>query len=84
MEPNINTNKREQLLDGQFALMQTTGKITGNIKDILYLEDVQERRKKIKNIKQNLEELVKDIYIISDALRIDFEEVLNKGCGRSK
>ena len=78
MQEKINTNKREQLIDGQFALMQTTGKITGNVKDILYLEDIQERREKIQDIKQNLEELIDDIYLISDALRIDFEDIIKR------
>lgn len=74
----INSNKREQLIDAQFMLMQISGEISGNVKDVLYLEDIQERRKKIQDIKQNLEKLVDDIYVISDALRIDFEDVIRR------
>lgn len=74
----INSNKREQLIDAQFMLMQISGEISGNVKDVLYLEDINERRRKIQDIKHNLEKLVDDIYIISDALRIDFKDVIKR------
>ena len=74
----LNSNKREQLIDAQFEMMQITGHITGNVKDILYLEDLNERRSKIQDVKQNLKKLVDDIYLISDALRIDFNDVIKK------
>lgn len=74
----INSNKREQLIDAQFMLMQISGDISGNVKDVLYLEDINERRRKIQDIKHNLEKLVDDIYIISDALRIDFKDVIKR------
>lgn len=74
----INSNKREQLIDAQFMLMQISGEISGNVKDVLYLEDINERRRKIQDIKHNLEKLVDDIYIISDALRIDFKDIIKK------
>lgn len=74
----INSNKREQLIDAQFMLMQISGEISGNVKDVLYLEDINERRRKIQHIKHNLEKLVDDIYVISDALRIDFKDVIKR------
>ena len=74
----INSNKREQLIDAQFMLMQISGEISGNVKDVLYLEDIHERRKKIQDIKHNLEKLVDDIYVISDALRIDIKDVIKR------
>ena len=77
-QKRINSNKREQLIDAEFALMQITGKITGNVKDVLYLEDINQRRKKIQDIKQNLGELIDEIYLISDALRIDIEDIIRK------
>lgn len=77
-QKRINSNKREQLIDAEFALMQITGKITGNVKDVLYLEDINERRNKIQDIKQNLGELIDEIYLISDALRIDIEDIIRK------
>ena len=33
-------SKREQLIDAEFGIIQATGKISGNIKNILYLEDL--------------------------------------------
>ena len=74
----INSNKREQLIDAQFMLIQISGEISGNVKDVLYLEDINERRRKIQHIKHNLEKLVDDIYVISDALRIDFKDVIKR------
>ena len=74
----VNSNKREQLIDAQFMLMQISGDISGNVKDVLYLEDIHERRRKIQDIKHNLEKLVDDIYVISDALRIDFDDVIKR------
>lgn len=74
----INSNKREQLIDAQFMLMQISGEISGNVKDVLYLENINERRRKIQDIKHNLEKLIDNIYIISDALRIDFKDVIKK------
>lgn len=74
----INSNKREQLIDAQFMLMQISGEISGNVKDVLYLEDINERRRKIQDIKSNLEKLVDDIYVISDALRIDIEDIIKR------
>ena len=78
IEKIINSNKREQLIDAQFMLIQISGEISGNVKDVLYLEDIHERRKKIQDIKHNLEKLVDDIYVISDALRIDIKDVIKR------
>lgn len=78
MQQKINENKREQLIDAQFALMKITGKISGNVKDVLYLEEKEERKEKIREIRENLEKLIEDIYIMSDALRLDFDKIIKK------
>lgn len=71
-------SKREQLIDAEFGIIQATGKISGNIKDILYLEDLEERKYKIEKVKENLEKLYGEMLRVSDALRIDFDEIINK------
>ena len=71
-------SKREQLIDAEFGIIQATGKISGNIKDILYLEDLEERKSNIEKVKENLGELYGEMLKISDALRIDFDEIINK------
>lgn len=70
---------REQLIDAEFGIIQTTGKISGNIKNILYLEDLEERKAHIEKVKENLGELYVEMSRISEALRFDLEDVIKKG-----
>lgn len=74
-------SKREQLIDAEFGIIQSTGKISANIKDILYLEDLEERKSNIDKVKENLKELYGDMLRISDALRIDFDEIIKNKKG---
>lgn len=69
-------NKREQLIDAEFGIMALTGKISGNVKDILYLEDVNERKENVSKIKKNLGDLFVEMMRISDALRLNFDEII--------
>ena len=70
---------REQLIDAEFGIIQTTGKISGNIKNILYLEDLEERKAHIEKVKENLGELYVEMSRISEALRFDLEDAIKKG-----
>ena len=72
-------SKREQLIDAEFGIIQATGKISGNIKDLLYLEDLEERKANIQKVKENLEDLYREMLSLSEALRIDFDEIVKKG-----
>lgn len=72
-------SNREQLIDAEFGIIQTTGKISGNIKNILYLEDLEERKAHIEKVKENLGELYVEMSRISEALRFDLEDVIKKG-----
>ena len=69
-------SKREQLIDAEFGIMQTTGKISANVKNILYLEDLEERKSHIEKVKENLGELYEEMLKMSDALKIDLEEII--------
>jgi len=69
-------SKREQLIDAEFGMIQATGKISGNIKNLLYLEDLEERKSNIQKVKENLGDLYKEMLNMSDALRIDFNEIV--------
>ena len=40
-------SRRNKLLDSQFKMIEVTGKISGDVKDILYLENKDERLKRI-------------------------------------
>ena len=72
-------SKREQLIDAEFGIMQATGKISRNVKNILYLENLEERKSNIEDVKQNLSKLYTEMLRMSDALRIDFDEIIKKG-----
>ena len=72
-------SKREQLIDAEFGIIQATGKISGNIKNILYLEDLEERKNNIEKVKGNLENLYTEMLKLSDALKIDLDEIIKKG-----
>ena len=55
LNPNIEKevildNKREQLIEAEFGIMALTGKISGNVKDILYLKNLSERKESISKI----------------------------------
>lgn len=71
-------SKREQLIDAEFGMIQTTGKISENVKNILYLENLEERKMNIENVKENLKDLYEEMLSISDALRIDFDKIVKK------
>ena len=73
--------KREQLIDAEFGIIQATGKISGSIKNILYLEDIEERKSNIEKVKENLGELYEEMQKISESLRIDFDEILKNKKG---
>lgn len=69
-------DKREQLIDAEFGIIETTAKISENIKNILYLEDLKERKSNIEKVRENLGDLYKEMLRMSEALRIDFEEIM--------
>lgn len=74
-------SKREQLIDAEFGIIEATSKISGNVKNILYLEDLEERKSNIEKVKENLGDLYAEMLKISDALRIDFDEVIQNKKG---
>ena len=74
-------SKREQLIDAEFGLIQTTGKISGNIKNILYLENLEERKAHIEKVKDNLGDLYVEMLKMSDALKINLDEVVKNKKG---
>ena len=69
-------NKREQLIDAEFGIMELTGKISGNVKDILYLENIDKRKENISKIEENIGKLFVEIIRMSDALRLNFDDII--------
>lgn len=71
-------SKREQLIDAEFGIIQATGKISESVKNVLYLEDLEERKSNIECVKQNLSNLYEEMIKMSDALKINLDEIINK------
>ena len=71
-------SKREQLIDAEFGIIQATGKISESVKNILYLEDLEERKTNIEGVKQNLSNLYEEMTKMSEALKINLDEIINK------
>ena len=74
-------SKREQLIDAEFGIIEATSKISGNIKNILYLEDLEERKANIEKVKDNLGDLYAEMLKMSEALRINLDEITNNKKG---
>ena len=74
-------SKREQLIDAEFGIIQATGKISESVKNILYLEDLEERKSNIEKVKENLGDLYLEMLKLSDALRIDLDEIIKNKKG---
>lgn len=74
-------SKREQLIDAEFGIIEATSKISGDVKNILYLEDLEERKSNIEKVKENLGDLYLEMLKLSDALRIDLDEIIKNKKG---
>ncbi len=71
-------SKRSLLIDSEFGIIETSAKLSSNVKKILYDEDLESRRKEVSFAKENMQELVKNIYKMSEALRIDVNEIIGR------
>lgn len=71
-------SKRSLLIESEFEIIETSSKLAENVKQILYDEDIELRRKQIACAKENMQELVKNIEKMCDALRIDVNEVIGR------
>ena len=74
-------SKRKQLIDAEFGIIETAGKLSENVKNILYLEDLAERKSNIEMVKENLGNMLVEMAKVSDALRIDFDEIIKNKIG---
>ena len=70
------TSREEQLLNSQFSIIQITGKLSSNVKDILYINERNERLDKISKVKDDLKSLVMEISKMSNSLNLDINEIL--------
>lgn len=69
-------SRKELLTEAQMAMIQTTGKISGEVKDIIICDNKDKMLEGIENINNNLKELVLEIRDIANALNLDFNEII--------
>ena len=74
MENNV--SRQNQLTEAQLGIISTTGKISGEVKDILICNDKHQMLEHIDLINKNLKGLMLEIYKICEALNLDFNEIV--------
>ena len=71
-----NMSRKDKITKAQFDIIQTTGKISGEVKDILTYEDRNKIIECIGNVNENLKELISGIRDLSEALNLDFNKII--------
>lgn len=75
---NQTETKRQKFINNVLELSINSGKVNENAKYILYSEEEKEQRKeKIKETKENLCKIMKNIENIAESLEISVEEIIN-------
>lgn len=69
-------NREETMIEAQFKMIEITGKLSGYVKDIISSEEKMEMIEKINQIDENLKKLMKEVYKMSDALNLDFQQII--------
>ena len=70
------TSREDKLMETQLEMIATTGKISGEVKEILTSKDRNKILEKIENIHGNLKKLIHEIQDMSEVLNLNFDEIL--------
>ncbi len=71
-----NMNRKDKIVQAQFNMIQTTGKISGEVKNILASEEKSRILESIENVDKELTNLVSIIHDLSNALNLDFNKII--------
>lgn len=71
-----NMNRKDKIVQTQFNMIQTTGKISGEVKNILASEEKSRILESIENVDKELTNLVSIIHDLSNALNLDFNKII--------
>ena len=74
MENNLSI--KNKLTEAQMGIISATGKLSGDVQEILISND--ETIKNLKNINNNLKDLVYQIYQICYVLNLNFEDIIGE------
>ena len=74
MEEKISRENR--IVQAQFDMIEITGRISGEVKDILTNNEKSKILQSIENVNNDLSALVSSIHELSDALNLDFNKII--------
>ena len=64
------------MVQAQFDMIEITGRISGEVKDILTNNEKSKILQSIENVNNELSALVSSIHELSDALNLDFNKII--------
>lgn len=74
MEEKI--NRKSRITKAQFDMIKITGRISGEVKDILTSEDKSKILQSVENVNNELTALALSMRELSDALNLDFNKII--------
>ena len=74
MEEKISRENR--MVQAQFDMIEITGRISGEVKDILTNNEKGKILQSIENINNDLSALASSMHELSDALNLDFNKII--------
>ncbi len=73
---NETMNRKSRITNAQLDIIQTTGKLSSDIRNILTSEEKNNILHSIENVNNELAALVSNIHELSDALNLDFNKII--------
>ena len=74
MEEKI--DRKSRITKAQFDMIKITGRISGEVKDILTSEDKSKILQSVENVNNELSALASSIHELSYALSLDFNKII--------
>lgn len=74
MEEKI--DRKNRITKAQFDMIKITGRISGEVKDILTSEDKSKILQSVENVNNELSALASSMHELSDALNLDFNKII--------
>ena len=69
-------SRENRMVQAQFDMIEITGRISGEVKDILTNNEKSKILQSIENVNNELSALVWSIHELSDALNLDFNKII--------
>ena len=68
--------RKSRITKAQFDMIKITGRISGEVKDILTSEDKSKILQSVENVNNELSALASSMHELSDALNLDFNKII--------